>query len=137
MYNHAFLRQHPLPRSLFSCVPMILYFAYKISNLDVFSLQYIKQIPEQMYAKCKIHTCAKLLYLMLSVCSAGVTWLRWKINGKICSLLSQISHCWIRGWSRHFINLSDDTTTGSPLIHCDWRLVVHNKLYLLITMFQN
>ena len=38
MYNHAFLRQHPLPRSLFSCVLLILYFAYKISMCSNFNI---------------------------------------------------------------------------------------------------
>ena len=36
---------YPPPLPLFSCVPMIIYFAYKISNLGVFLFQYIKQIP--------------------------------------------------------------------------------------------
>ena len=34
------------PPPLFYCVPVIIYFAYKISNLGVFLFQYIKQLPE-------------------------------------------------------------------------------------------
>ena len=60
--------RYPFPSSwsIFSCDPMIIHFAYKISNLDVSLFQYIKQIPEINSLKKEVsslHIYITLLYV--------------------------------------------------------------------------